>query len=298
MYILILIGVCFLLFSFPYLRVVFFNFGEWLLLTFKDLFHYISRFQFNVCPSGQIVCFSGLFGYGKTLSAVHKVRKLFKRYNGKKCFVNGAWRVQYITILSNVAFTDIPYIEFTNLGQITDFTQNKPFLDGEDSYYVLLILGDEFSTCLNSREFKKNIDPIFLNTLVTCRHYAISLFYTSQRFFLVDKLLRDVTFWVIDCKKIGRVEIQKMYDAFDMENCSNLTMIRPIKRYGWLIRDKDYESYDTLAVVQNLEKAYQEGDVLSYEEILNATQHTDNIDSVGRLSRRGRKRFLKRGGKL
>lgn len=294
MYILILIGIGFLLISFPYIRVIFFNFFEWFTLTLKDFIRYLKYFQFNVCPSGQIICFAGLFGYGKTLSAVHRVRQLYKRYDGKKCFVNGSWRTQYICILSNVELIDIPYIPFTNLGQITDFTQNKPFIDGDDKYFVLLVLGDEFSTCLNSRSFKNNIDPIFLNTLVTCRHYAISLFYTSQRFFLVDKLLRDVTFWVVDCKKIGRVEIQKTYDAFDMENCSNVTMIRPLKRTGWLIRDKDYNSYDTLAVVQNLEKAYQEGDILSYEEILNSISHQDNIDAVNNLSGRAKRRFFRR----
>ena len=219
MSLLIFIGLCFIFFAFPSLRCIALNFPRWLFLTLKDLFFYIRNLAFNICPSGKIICFSGLFGYGKTLSAVHYISHLYHRYNNKKCFVNGKFRTQKVIILSNVAFTDIPYKPFECLDQITAFTKQKKELDGDKYYYVLLCLGDEFSTCLNSRQFKNNIDPIFLNTLVTCRHYAISLYYTSQRFNLVDKLLRDVTFFTVECRKHGRIESNIWFDSFDMENC-------------------------------------------------------------------------------
>lgn len=292
MSIIIFIGICFLLFAFPYLRIVLFNFPKWVILSLKDFFFYFRNFSFNVCPSGKIICYSGLFGFGKTLSAVYKVVSLYKRYNDKKCFVNGHWRIQKIVILSNVALKNVPYMEFKSLEDITNWTHLKENLDNDKFYYVLLVLGDEFSTCLNSRNFKSNIDPIFLNTLVTSRHYAISLYYTSQRFNLVDKLLRDVTFYVIECRKIGRVELQKRYDAFDLENCSNVSLVKPLSRSGFLITDEVYNSYDTLAVVNNLIKSVENNDMLSEMEIINnISSSADSIDQV-RLKNGARRRIF------
>lgn len=291
MSILFIIGFIVILFLFPYIRLVFFNFPTWFIYTIKDIFNYLSKFQFNVCPTGKIICYSGLFGFGKTLSAVHNVISLYKRYNDKKCFVNGRWRIQKIVILSNVVLTSVPYKKLESLSDITDWTHIKDKLDNDKYYYVLLVLGDEFSTCLNSRNFKSNIDPIFLNTLVTSRHYAISLYYTSQRFHLVDKLLRDVTFYVVDCKKIGRIEVLRKYDAFDMENCSNVSLIKPIQKSGYLITNRLYSSYDTLAVVDNLIKSVEQKDMISEIDIINKLSASpDNIDQV-RL-RRGVSRRL------
>lgn len=294
MFILFILGFFFIFLSFPFIRILVLNLFPFILLTVKDLFNYFKDFKFNVCPSGKIVCFAGLFGYGKTLSAVHHVCHLYRRYNGKKCFINGHWRVQHIIVLSNVALTSIPYVPFKSLSQVTYFAQNKDRLDSDNHYFVFLVLGDEFSTCLNSRSFKSNIDPIFLNTLVTCRHYAISLFYTSQRFNLVDKLLRDVTFWVYQCRKVGRIELLNKYDAYDLENALNPSLIKPISRGGWLIRDKDYDSYDTLAVVDNLIKSSQSSDYSSENEIINRIyQGESNINAVRRFSNKVRRAMRK-----
>lgn len=294
MYILFIIGFLFLFVAFPYIRVVILHFFKFLFFTLKDFFLALKNRSFNVCPTGKIVCFAGLFGYGKTLSAVRYVTNLYRRYNNKKCYINGSWRVQKIVILSNVNLLTVPYIPFTSLRQVTDFCDLKSKLDGNDKYHCFLVLGDEFSTCLNSRSFKSNIDPIFLNTLVTCRHYAISLFYTSQRFNLVDKLLRDVTFWVYECRKIGRVELLKKYDAFDLENALNPSLIRPLSKTGFLIRDIDYNAYDTFAVVNNLVKSSNSGDLVSEGDIINRIyQGESDIRNVRRFSARA-KRAMKR----
>lgn len=294
MSIIIFIAFCFVLICFPYVRIVAFNLPKWFYFTLKDFFIALKNRSFNVCPTGKIICFSGLFGFGKTLSSVHHIINLYNRYNGKKCVINGSLRTQKIIVLSNVHLSSIPYIKFTSLSQVTQFTKDKPTLDGSEFWHVLLVLGDEFSTCLNSRSFKTNIDPIFLNTLVTCRHYAISLFYTSQRFNLVDKLLRDVTFYVFQCRKIGRVELLNKYDAFDLENCSNTSLIKPLLKSGFLIRDIDYDSYDTLAVVDNLMKSAECNDFISEAEILNKiSRDPDQVHSV-RLSRKGKRLFKSR----
>lgn len=253
---------------FPFIRVLITKFPIWFGLSFKDLFYYIKERKFFVCPSGKIIAFCGLFGKGKTLSMVHYVTRMYRRYNNRLVFVNGKWRIQIVNVVSNVDLS-IPYIKFEGLRQIVDIAKQKDELDGDKYYFVTLVVGDEFSVQLNSRSFKSNIDPLFLNTLLTSRHYAISLFYSSQKFLLVDKLLREVTFWVYDCNKIGRIMVHNIFDAFDLENATNLSLVKPLKRTGWLIQDKDYQGYDTLACVGNLIKSTEMDDMISSEEILN-----------------------------
>lgn len=290
-FVLILLGVIVLFIRFPYIRVLITKFPIWFGLTLKDIYYWFKERKYFVCPSGKIIAFCGLFGKGKTLSMVHYVCRLYKRYNNKRVFVNGKWRIQKINILSNVDLA-VPFIKFESLGQIVDIATQKDELDGEEYYFVTLVVGDEFSVQLNSRSFKSNIDALFLNTLLTSRHYAISLFYSSQKFLLVDKLLREVTFWVYDCNKIGRIMIHNIYDAFDMENATNLSLVKPLRRTGWLIKDEDYNSYNTLACVGNLIKSCQEGDLLTTEEILNnLALNESDYESVKHQSNKLKRRF-------
>ena len=128
---------------------------------------------------------------------------------------------------------------------------------------------------------------MFLNTLLTCRHHRISIYYTSQRFGHVDALLRQVTSAVIDCNKCWRIMVHKVFDAFELENATSTLMIKPLRRFGWFITDADYGAYDTLACVGNLVRSCDEGDMLSEEEIL-ALQANNGaqMDVVDRPSRR------------
>ena len=58
------------------------------------------------------------------------------------------------------------------------------------------------------------------------------------------------------------------YDADEIEYASDPTLVKPLKRTGFFVKDKDYHSYDTLATVDKLEKAVREGDMLTEKEIL------------------------------
>lgn len=75
-----------------------------------DLYKYFRFHRWNECATGTISCYVGLFGKGKTLSAVHKVVSLYKRYNDKKIFDfnRKKWVTQKIHIISNVSLA-IPY---------------------------------------------------------------------------------------------------------------------------------------------------------------------------------------------
>ena len=161
---------------------------------------------------------------------------------------------------------------------------------------VTLVLGDEFSVQMNSRSFKTNIDPLFLNTILTCRHYDISLFYTTQRFHHVDALLRQVTSRVGDCNKLWRFQRISWYDAWELENAANVANIKPLSRGCWFVTNSDYNAYDTMACVDNLSKKVTDGDMLSENEIhelLGSTSSSD-MNAVSTPSRR----FIKRMRKL
>lgn len=236
----------------------------------KDLYHYFHDKKFNLYRTGELVAYVGLFGKGKTLSAVHKVVNAYNRYDGLPVWCGRRKKIvtQRIHIISNVSLA-VPYEDFQSLEQIVLAAEHQQeYDDKNDTLTITLVLGDEFSVQLNSRNFKKNIDPLFLNTLLTCRHYHISLYYTAQRFNQVDALLRQVTSYVVDCDKTWRFQGNNHFDAWEMENATNTTLLTPFHRGAWFVKDSDYNSYDTLACVGNLKKEMQEGNMLTEEEIL------------------------------
>ena len=286
----ILIALCFALVMFPTLRCAASHPISLLHFGVLDLLDHFRHREYDRCGSGELVAYTGLFGKGKTLSAVHKVVGSYKQFNGKKvwCPRRGKLVTQRVKVISNVALS-IPYEDFGSLEQIVLAAErNREYDDEHDTLTVTLVLGDEFSVQMNSRNFKTNIDPLFLNTILTCRHYYISLYYTAQRFGHVDALLRQVTSYVVECDKLWRFQRLYLYDAWDLENAANSQLVSPRGRSCWFVRNSDYAAYDTLACVGNLKKAMKAGDMMSEEEILKLQQNTQqsNMDGVSKPSRR------------
>ena len=289
MILILLIAAAFLLVFSPVVRCAAAHPVKTLVNGCKDSVLYFRQKRYNLCFTGELVAYVGLFGKGKTLSAVHRVVGDYWRYNDKPvwCPRRKHFVTQKVKVLSNVSL-QIPYEQLVSLEQIIRCAEQNAKLDDEnDTLTVTLVLGDEFSVQMNSRNFKSNIDPLFLNTLLTCRHYHISLFYTAQRFGHVDALLRQVTSAVIDCDKLWRFQRQNVYDAWDMENATNSALVAPIARRCWFVTDADYAAYDTLACVGQLKKAVSSGDMMTPEEILalQCNQGT-NMEGVSRPSRR------------
>lgn len=235
-----------------------------------DSFLFFYNRTFKICKTGYIYCFSGLFGSGKTLSAVHMIRHIYEHYNNTYFFDSSTHKKihQRVLIVSNVTL-NIPYMEFTSLEQIVKLANFYDEFDTKnDTLTNILVLGDEFSVQLNSRNFKKNIDPLFLNTLLTCRHHHIALIYTAQRFNQVDALLRQVTTYTIQCSKHWRFLVHDYFNSWTLENASDPSVIRPVFRTGFFVKNSDFDAYDTIACVKNFEKSAENGDFLKPEEIL------------------------------
>ncbi|MFQ9763233.1 MAG: hypothetical protein ACLRYE_08355 [Gemmiger formicilis] len=98
---------------------------------------------------------------------------------------------------------------------------NQDYDDEHDTLTITIACVDELGVQLNSRSFRDNIDPTFLSTLLCCRHYYISLYGSAQRFGHVDKLMRDVTLNVIQCRKFWRLQCNSWYDAWELENVTS-----------------------------------------------------------------------------
>ena len=75
-----------------------------------------------------------------------------------------------------------------------------------------------------------------------------------------------------------------------LENAQDPNLVRPIRRTCWFVTDADYNAYDTLQVVDNLKKSFDEHDMLSEAEILanQAAPAPLGLDAVT-PSRKGRK---------
>lgn len=287
----------FCLVLFPTFRCAFFHPILLSAYGIKDIWGYVRHKNYNFCSTGELVAYTGLFGRGKTLSAVHRITNAYERYHGKKVWCPRRKKIvtQRVKIISNVQLT-VPYEDFRSLEQIVlDAERKQAYDDEHDTLTVTLVLGDEFSVQMNSRNFKTNIDPLFLNTILTCRHYFISLYYTAQRFGHVDALLRQVTSYVINCDKIWRFQRQLYYNAWDLENATNIQLVQPFKKTCWFVRDEDYNAYDTLATVGNLKHEMQSGRMMSEKEIreLQMNPLQANMDGVAKPSRRWRQRQKK-----
>ena len=283
---------------FPVVRCAVFHPISLTLYGIKDLFHYIRHKEYNFCGSGELVGYVGLFGRGKTLSAVHRVVTTYKAFNEKKVWCPRRKKIvtQKVKVISNVVLK-IPYIKLESLSQIVEAARAQQTVDdAEDTLTVILVLGDEFAVQMNSRNFRKNIDPLFLNTILTCRHYYISLYYTAQRFNHVDALLRQVTSYVVECDKLWRFQRLAKYDAWDLENASSSKLVAPFARSCWFVKDSDYQAYDTLAVVENLKHEVDESKMMTPQEILDLQRsQAANMEAVNKPSKGWLRRFRSNG---
>lgn len=258
----------------------------------KDGVDWIVHKKWRLCPTGYLVDYSGLFGKGKTLTGVHDVVDLYNRYNNLKVYdkFRKRWVIQKIDVYSNVELT-IPHIPFTSMQQMVDVTKQRKTKDEIcGTLTVSLFLGDEFSVQMNSREFKKNFNAHLLNSILTCRHHYISLFYTAQRFMHVDALLRQVTCYVVECDKLWRFVRNNYYDAWEMENATSATLIKPFRRKCWFATDKEFNYYNTLACVDNMVKDCEEGKTLTEQEVLALQGYeTVGVEGIVKPSRKLKK---------
>lgn len=260
---------------------------------FRDMVLYVLHRDYNRCPTGMLNAYVAHFGRGKTLSATAYITSLYRRYNNKRIWDRdrGRFVVQKIEILSNVRFVSVPSVPLVALMDITARAQHNKTIDADQgTLTVTIVLVDEASAQLNSREYRNNFDADTLNTLITCRHYHINLIYTTQKFKFADALLRGVTQECIKCRKFWRIQVLQGYNADQVEIAGDTSLVKPLYTKSFFITDRIYGNYDTLATVDKLVKDAKEGKMLSAQEILDARGSASlELDAVTAPSRRLRR---------
>lgn len=186
----------------PFVRCLCFHPLKTIYYLIKDLYKYIRFRRWNEYKGyGTLTIFNGLFGRGKTLSSTIYGRRIYKKWNNKKIYDFSAkkWKTQRIALVSNVDIKDCPYIK---LNALTDILTISDYKDDNNTITIWIVLVDEMSTQVNSREYKTNFSTELLNVMLTCRHYRMQMIGSAQRFNHVDALVRQITSSAIECFKI------------------------------------------------------------------------------------------------
>ena len=278
--------ILFLFFFVPFVPFVIFNLPVILKFVFIDSYNYFKYKKYNNFNGyGNIYLFSAngsqVFGSGKTASLVNRVFSIYHKYNDKLVYDNDSKQfvIQHIRIISNIELYGVDYIPFTSVNQFIDIDKY-----GFSSQDITLFVIDESGAIFNSRQFKDNISTEMLNRLVQSRKNKCCLFMTSQRFNFTDKLLREITCVVYECKKIWRFMINTAYNPLDLEYAFNPKLVKPIGIKYWFADDKSFKRYNTFQLVEKLNKEYTP---LSDEEILIRRGSPDgSINSLTRKNRR------------
>lgn len=290
-----------ILLLFFFLFVVFSNLNFFIFLVsepriiptaFIDLFNYFRYKKYNLCKEYghiRLNCASGtsVFGSGKTLDIVKRAVVLKRKYDGLTVYDKDKQKyvVQHIHLISNVELYGVDYIPFKDISQLVDIDKYK-----FGSMDVTIFILDESGAIFNSRDYKKNISPEFLTSLLQSRKNKIALYMTSQRFIFTDKILREVTSVVNQCKMFWRIVRIAQYDAYELENALNDKQIKPIRVSYWLATDKDYALYNSYQLIETMRKEYVPGQFLDTNEILQKASGGGDIERVTSWKRKFRKK--------
>ena len=217
--------------------------------------------------------FIGMFGHGKTLSATHKARQIYKQFGDKVRFI------------SNYKLIGIPYTPLINFNQIVNLEYDR------GDFVGTVVLIDEIEDILSHRNYK-DFPLAMLSVLTQQRKNHVYIMCTAQRFFMVDKIFRGITTNVIDCNKYWRFQHVRYYDAWEYENAlSNIRLLRPLSNKWWFVSNKDYKCYDTSEMISSTASS----DFISNDERLvklgmDATPQEYAIQKPSRSLLRSRKR--------
>lgn len=258
--------------------------------AFLDVYDYFKHKKYNECKEyGKVIMLtasdSQAFGCGKSLSMVRMCNNLNERYNNRpvwdydhNCFVD-----QHIFFVSNLELKNVDnYIPFTSKEQFKYV--DKMNIGKHDVVFFVL---DEAGIVFNSRQYKDNLPTEFIQKLLQVRHFKIGFLTNAQRFNMVDKVFREISNTVYTCSKWWRFVVLRAFDAYELENAVNPSLLVPISSKIWFALNKDFNSYDTNYNVDTLREELENGDILTTKEILDLRdQHGSDLDQVRKLKTR------------
>lgn len=281
----------------PTVRCAVFNPIKTVKNAVADIYKYFKYKKWNEAPFGKVIGYiadSGKkMGCGKTLTAAQYLTTMYQQYDGKMvwCAERKKWVTQKILILSNVTLKKVPFLEFVSFQQWTNLLEITYKKDREeDTKTVIYAFIDEASCLLNSRDFKTNMNAPMIQSILCCRHYASSIYMTSQKAKLIDALMRSVCSDYIGCDKLWRFMRINHYIPDEIEYATDPTAVKPYQKECWFIENKHFENYNTYELLRTIEKKYKNNDFMTEEEILTHLQMPEpNAEGVLNPSRKYKK---------
>lgn len=231
---------------FPLVRCIVKNIHLIPIYSIVDVFDYIRYKKWKEFNFYGIDMFIGMFGHGKTLSMTHRARMIYKQFGDDVRFI------------SNYKLVDIPYIPLINFNQLVDLGE-----EDDSRYKGTVVLIDEVENVLSHRNFA-NFPLALLHTLTQQRKKKVYILCSAQRFFMVDKVFRSITTNVYNCNKYWRFQHCELYDAWDLENAMNYSLIKRLVNNWWFVKNQDFNAYDTSEMI----KKGSAEDFLSNDEVL------------------------------
>lgn len=226
----------------------------------KDFIRLTKNKEWNKFNYWGLHLYLGMFGGGKTISAVKRVYEICKRHKG-------------VTVLTNLNLFNFPKDT-----TIIKLVNSRQILDLPDKSIVLI---DEIGSIFNSRDFssgKKSVPKPVYQLILQCRHRRIVLFGTVQRWNLLDKQLRDIADSVTVCHSyfadpLARYTTNSTYNAqeYDKWFANPLLPLRRTSYCGYVQTDDLRKRYDTIEMVEGM----LEADYIPDEQIL---QNREGID--------------------
>ena len=230
MFLIIILFLIFLL-CFKFVRCALFNFPYVYYYGVRDIYDYFRFKKWENFSEYGIDMFVGMFGHGKTLSMVHRARKLYALYGDN------------ITFISNFHLETVPYIPLINFNQLVELGADE---NSNKSGYVVLI--DEISSVLSHRNYS-SFPLELIGLLCQQRKRHVYIMCTAQRFFMVDKIWRSITTHVIDCNKLWRFQHCTVFDGWEYENAMNSQLIQRLNHNWYFIKQGDFDCYDTSQMI-------------------------------------------------
>lgn len=226
----------------------------------KDFIRLTKNREWNKFNYWGLHLYLGMFGGGKTISAVKRVYEICKRHKG-------------VTVLTNLNLFNFPKDT-----TIIKLVNSRQILDLPDKSIVLI---DEIGSIFNSRDFagsKKSVPKPVYQLILQCRHRRITLFGTVQRWNLLDKQLRDIADTVTVCHSylsdpLCRYTTNSTYNAQEYDKWFTNPLL-PLRRTGYsaFVQTDDLRSkYDTIEMVEGM----LEAEYVPDEQIL---QNREGID--------------------
>lgn len=263
-----------------------------------DIYHYFKYKLWRVYKTGRFDCFDSasgrVFGSGKTLSCVYQLKRDYKKYNDVLIYdiYSHKWVTQKIIILTNLTLKNIPFIKLKNMDMILDTIEKNNKNKEDDVLYSYIVLLDECQNSLNNRDFKSNFSGSLLKALTESRHYNMNFIYSCPHFSGVDLILRQCTSLNYKNNKIWRFQLQSVYDAQDVENATNINLVKPFRKTGFFVEDDLFSEYDTKEIIDNVIKAKKDNNYLSDKEIIDLQGNSNkDINAINHKSKIAKNRL-------